>query len=74
LKFVIDAPADCDEVETYLSEFPEVDRGRVLFMPQGTDAESLASRSVWLEPLCARRGFRFCPRRQIEWYGYARGT
>ena len=74
LKFVIDAPADCEEVETYLEEFPEVDRKRVLLMPQGTDAASLAARSAWLEPLSRDRGFRFCPRRQIEWYGHARGT
>ena len=71
LKFVINAPADCEEVEAYLEEFPEVDRTRVLLMPQGTDAPSLAARSAWLEPLSRDRGFRFCPRRQIEWYGYA---
>src|SRR5215471_8090985 len=45
LKFVIDAPADCDEVERYLDEFPEADRTRVLLMPQGIDAESLAART-----------------------------
>ena len=51
LKFVIDTPADCSEVEAYLGEFPEIDRGRVLLMPQGIDAASLAERTVWLEPL-----------------------
>ena len=44
LKFVIDTPADCDEVEDYLGEFPEVDRRRVLLMPQG------------IEPMNWRRG------------------
>jgi 7-carboxy-7-deazaguanine synthase len=74
LKFVIDSRADCDEVEEYLEEFPEVDRSRVLLMPQGTDSKSLVERSAWLEPLCRERGFHFCPRRHIEWYGHARGT
>ncbi len=74
LKFVIDAPADCDEVERYLEEFPEVDRTRVLLMPQGIDMESLAARTAWLEPAAVDRGFRFCPRRHIEWYGHVRGT
>jgi 7-carboxy-7-deazaguanine synthase len=74
LKFVIDSRADCDEVEAYLDEFPEVDRTRVLLMPQGTDVGGLAARTVWLEPLSLERGFRFCPRRHIEWYGFARGT
>ena len=74
LKFVIDSRADCDEVEDYLDRFPEADRSRVLLMPQGTDAKSLAEHSAWLEPLCRERGFHFCPRRHIEWYGHARGT
>jgi 7-carboxy-7-deazaguanine synthase len=74
VKFVIDAPADCDEVERYLAEFPEVDRSRVLLMPQGTDMASLGIRSAWLEPAAQERGFRFCPRRHIEWYGHVRGT
>jgi 7-carboxy-7-deazaguanine synthase len=74
LKFVIDAPADCDEVMEYLDDFPDFDRGRVLLMPQGTDAASLAERAAWLEAICAERGFAFCPRRHIEWYGFVRGA
>jgi len=79
LKFVIDTPADCDEVEDYLSEFLEVDRRRVLLMPQGIDSQELSAqefsaRAEWLEPVCAELGFVFCPRRHIEWFGHTRGT
>lgn len=74
LKFVIDTPADCHEVETYLAEFPQVDRQRVMLMPQGIDAEHLAERAAWLEPYCRQAQLRFCPRRQIEWFGLVRGT
>jgi 7-carboxy-7-deazaguanine synthase len=74
LKFVIDTPADSDEVEDYLREFPKVDRRRVLLMPQGIDARELAARAEWLEPLCVERGFVYCPRRHIEWFGHTRGT
>lgn len=74
LKFVIDRPEDCDEVERYLAELPEIDRHRVLLMPQGTDAAELAERAAWLEPLCRERRVGFCPRRHIEWFGIARGT
>ena len=74
LKFVIDTPADCDEMESYLSDFPEVDRSRVLLMPQGIDLQELASRAAWLEPTCVDRGVTFCPRRHIEWFGHTRGT
>jgi 7-carboxy-7-deazaguanine synthase len=74
LKFVIDRREDCREVEAYLAEFPEIEQGRVMLMPQGADAETLAAKAAWLEPYCTKRGFHFCPRRQIEWFGAQRGT
>jgi 7-carboxy-7-deazaguanine synthase len=74
LKFVVDQPADCQEVEAYLSEFPEVDRTRVMLMPQGTDLQTLARLAQWLEPYCHEHGLLYCPRKQIEWFGLTRGT
>lgn len=74
LKYVIDQPADCDEVQRSLAELPGVDRARVLLMPQGVEVRALAERAAWLEPYCAEHGLSFCPRRQIEWFGLARGT
>jgi 7-carboxy-7-deazaguanine synthase len=74
LKFVIDTPGDCADVEDYLREFPALDRERVLLMPQGTSAARLAAIGDWLEPYCAEHGLRYCPRKHIEWFGLARGT
>ncbi len=74
LKFVVDLPSDVDDVEAWLSEFPEVSRDRVLLMPQGTSLEELATREAWLAPLCSDKQFRYCPRKHIEWYGFGRGT
>lgn len=74
LKFVIDTRADLDEVGSYLAEFPEVARDRVLLMPQGTDRQQLDARAAWLRPYCEARGLVFCPRKQIEWFGAVRGT
>ncbi|MHB8903024.1 MAG: 7-carboxy-7-deazaguanine synthase QueE [Thermoguttaceae bacterium] len=74
LKFVIDRPEDCEDVERYLEEFPEIDRGRVMLMPQGTEPGCLAEKGSWLEPYCQGQGLHFCPRRQIEWFGSRRGT
>ncbi|REJ70710.1 MAG: 7-carboxy-7-deazaguanine synthase QueE [Planctomycetota bacterium] len=74
LKFVIDTPADVAEVEEYLQAFPEVDRARVLLMPQCADAEQLGRQATWLEPLCRAEGWRYGARRQLEWFGAARGT
>ena len=73
-KFVIDTPDDCDEVDEYLREFPEVPRHHVWLMPQGIDADILAITGEWLEPYCRQHGYRFCPRKQIEWFGLVRGT
>lgn len=74
LKFVIDVPEDVSDVEVYLAEFSEIDRARVLLMPQGTTLEELNERADWLEPYCAEHGYRYCPRKHIEWYGFTRGT
>ena len=74
LKFVVGCPDDCQEVEAYLREFPKIERGRVMLMPEGVDRDALAEKAAWLAPYCAQHGFHFCPRRQIEWFGAARGT
>jgi 7-carboxy-7-deazaguanine synthase len=73
-KFVIDRVEDCEEVHTYLADFPEIDRGRVFLMPQGTERAELAEKGKWLEPYCAEHGFRYCARRHIQWFGLTRGT
>ena len=74
LKFVIDEPGDVDEVRAILAQLPEVDRGRVLLMPQGVTREELAKRGPWLADVCKEHGFRYCPRLHIELYGNRRGT
>lgn len=74
-KFVVDSLTDCREVELYLSEFPEIDRGRVMLMPMGTEMSVLARIARWLEPYCVENGLCYCPRRHVEWFGgVLRGT
>jgi 7-carboxy-7-deazaguanine synthase len=74
LKFVVDSPADLNEVNEWLGQFPNADKSRVLLMPQGTETGALGSIERWLEPYCRERGFVFCPRKHIEWFGARRGT
>ncbi len=74
IKFVIGQPQDCDEMQRYLDEFPEIRRDRVLLMPQGVAQDELDRIGAWLQPYCRQHGFHFCPRRHIEWYGMTRGT
>lgn len=74
VKFVVERPSDCQEVEDYLRALVEIDRSRAMLMPQGIDRESLARQAAWLEPYCREHELHFCPRKQIEWFGYVRGT
>ncbi len=74
LKFVVDQPDEIDEIEALLAELPSVNPDRVLLMPQGTTLEELDERTPWLEAICEERGYDFCPRKQIEWFGSVRGT
>jgi 7-carboxy-7-deazaguanine synthase len=74
LKFVVDRPEDCDEIHTYLVQFPDARTDCILLMPQGVDATTLQRTSTWLEPYCQRHDWQFCPRQQIEWFGLVRGT
>jgi 7-carboxy-7-deazaguanine synthase len=73
-KFVVGQRADCPEVLQYLERFPEIDRSRVMLMPLGTDVEHLRRIADWLVGYCEDQGLLFCPRKQIEWFGLARGT
>jgi hypothetical protein len=74
VKFVVDQPEDLGEIDRYLEELPEIDRDCVMLMPQGTDVVGLRETQAWLEPLARERGLRYCPRRQVEWFGLVRGT
>ena len=73
-KFVVDRQEDLDEVESLISELGDVDRSRVLLMPQGRTAGELNSKGVWVAEACKSRGFRYCPRVHIDLYGDTRGT
>lgn len=74
LKFVVGTEEDGEEVLEYLREFPEIDRDRVMLMPEGVTLGRLTCVETWLKPFCCEHDLTFCPRRQIEWYGSMRGT
>jgi 7-carboxy-7-deazaguanine synthase len=73
-KFVIGSREDCREVERYLQEFPQIAAENVWMMPLGIELEELSRIGSWLEEYCGGKGYRFCPRRHIEWFGVGRGT
>jgi len=74
LKFVVDTPADLDEVVAYLKSLPQTTPDRIWLMPQGVTSEELAVRTKWLDKAARDLGFRLSPRRHIEMFGHTRGT
>lgn len=74
LKFVIDQPANLDDVAMWLTAFPEARPEDVYLMPQGTDAGELRRKLEWLRPAAADQGWSVSPRLQIELFGNQRGT
>src|SRR5690349_4605563 len=73
LKFVIADPGDLTEVLEILRD-TGADRGRVILMPEGTDAATLAERSRWLVEICKQERFRFSPRLHVHLWGNRRGV
>ncbi len=74
IKFVVTAESDVEEVDRWLTEFPGISRERVMLMPEGITAGELAERETWVRDACQARGFRYCPRWHIIWFGNRRGT
>jgi 7-carboxy-7-deazaguanine synthase len=72
LKFVSDGKEDLPEVEEYLTHLHGVVPSKVLLMPQATDVETMYQKATWIEPFCHEKGYRYCPRMQLVWYGNGR--
>ncbi|MDG6939447.1 MAG: 7-carboxy-7-deazaguanine synthase QueE [Nitrososphaerota archaeon] len=72
-KFVVCQPGDVAEIEELISAHG-LPRDRVILMPEGTDAGTLAARGRWLAEVCRQRGFRLSPRLHILLFGNKRGT
>jgi 7-carboxy-7-deazaguanine synthase len=71
-KFVIASPDDLLEVDGIVQAF-SVPCQRVVLMPEGTDVNTLCSRSTWLVDECVRRGYRYTTRLHILLWGNERG-
>jgi 7-carboxy-7-deazaguanine synthase len=73
LKFVVAAPEDLPEILRLVEELG-ARRDRVVVMSEGTDADTLRERSLWLVELAKREGFRYSPRLHIDLWGNRRGV
>jgi len=74
LKFVVAEPDDLPEINAYLDEVNGIAPSQVMLMPEGIDRATLTERETWLKEVCQQKGFTFCQREHIFWYGNKRGT
>lgn len=74
IKLVVDNQGDLDDVERYLTDFPEIASDQVWLMPQAITREALTTKRTWLQPEAEKRGFHYAHRLHIELYGNTRGT
>lgn len=73
LKFVVEGAEDLEEIADCVSEL-EAEPGKVLLMPEGRDAATLARRSLWIAEAVKNLGYRYSPRLHVSIWGDLRGV
>ncbi len=73
LKFVVADPDDLAEIDAIRHELA-ANRSHIVLMPEGTRAEVVRERGLWLAEICKRTGFRYSPRLHIDLWGDQRGV
>ncbi len=73
VKFVVDSPADFDEILAVTANL-DVSPQSVWLMPQGITTAELQAAAEWLRPWCIAHSLTYGDRMQIHWYGNRRGT
>lgn len=63
-KFVICDEADLKEV-LEIVEKAELDKEKIMLMPEGVSAEEIKKKSKWLADVCMETGFQLCNRLQV---------
>ena len=75
LKVVVRNPADVDELDMLLREIGvPIPPEKILLMPEGINAETIATRSLELADICQERGYRLGCRLHVQLWGNTRGT
>ncbi len=74
LKFVVESPADVDEVRRVLGQLGDLDPARVMLMPQASTPEELLSRSPAIAEACKQAGLRFGQRLHLLLWGRRPGV
>jgi 7-carboxy-7-deazaguanine synthase len=73
LKFVVCTPEDLEEINQIV-EAIGAERGRVILMPEGIDAQTIHARARWLVDVCKAEKYRYGPRLHVDIFGNQRGV
>jgi 7-carboxy-7-deazaguanine synthase len=73
-KFVVDSPEDLPEIQRVIDKLGDIDRGRIMLMPQAKTRKELITKSPMVAELCKQAGFVFCNRLQIQLWDGHRGV
>jgi len=73
LKFVVDSPEDLPEIEETLEQLGDVDKGKVMLMPQAKTRQELLEKSGMVAQLCRQFGYAFSQRLQVMLWNNQRG-
>lgn len=70
-KFVVSTNEELDEVADLVARY-EIDRKRVILMPEGITNKDIREKTQWLIAMCKYYGFRFSTRLHVLAYGGAK--
>jgi 7-carboxy-7-deazaguanine synthase len=73
LKFVIDSGDDLQEIEELIEQVGNVDRDRVMLMPQATNRGELLAKLPAVARMCEQSGFALSQRLHVLLWGSQRG-
>ena len=73
VKFVVDQPADIEEIQALQAEIA-IPAETIVLMPQGITPKELAPKQEWLVDICKDHGYRYSPRVHVDIWGDKRGV
>jgi 7-carboxy-7-deazaguanine synthase len=73
LKFVVDSEDDLQEIEELIEQVGNVDRDRIMLMPQATSRSELLAKLPVVARMCEQSGFSLSQRLHILLWGGQRG-
>jgi 7-carboxy-7-deazaguanine synthase len=73
LKFVVDSEADLPEIQQTLEKLGNVDKEKVMLMPQAATRDELLLKSPMVAEMCKQTGFAFSQRLQVLLWNNQKG-